>query len=70
MNFRFEATNAKEADEAVEHFWGVFSTIIGSDGANIEWEFDFICGDVKYGVANFSVVCSSIVLTSDFVREE
>jgi hypothetical protein len=45
--------------------WGIFSTAILPEGDDMKWEFDFICGDAEYGGANFSVVCSRIVLTSD-----
>jgi hypothetical protein len=45
--------------------WGIGTTMIVPDGVHIKWEFDFVCGDAK-----FLVVCSNIVLTSDFVRKE
>ena len=50
--------------------WGIFTTLIRSVGTDIAWEFDFICGDANLGGAEFSVVCSKIVLTSDYVFRE
>ena len=50
--------------------WGIGTTHIRSDGADVGWEFDFICGDEKLGSAEFSVVCSNIVLTSNYVRKK
>lgn len=60
----FEITSPPLSSEPGGPMWGIFTTDIYFTGDDMKWEFDFICGDAKFGSAFFSVVCHKIILTS------
>ena len=66
----FDISSPPWSSDSTGPMWGIINTEIRPEGGDMKWEFDFICGDAEYGGANFSIVCSRIVLSSDIKRKD